>query len=244
MARKDWYYMHLPKLLIKRLDQFLQTPRAKSTGMTNKPELLRHVINKFLDEQEAFYNNIEYVEDFISEMKESDHMTLTFNNEIQFKEIVNAFIKRGINYNQMNTLLIYRKEEQKYLRSLDKIPNINSLFNSEEITIIPADDGFYNDSFFVEPIIKNLLSIMSLAKQKSKKGLNLLGTLPGKLIEQGRYNDAVGLEHTFNEAIKTFEIPVTTLCLYTSIPADLEDRLSEYHDIIIKHRSPELGTHL
>jgi len=115
--------------------------------MTNKPELLRHVINKFLDEQEAFYNNIEYVEDFISEMKDCDHMILTFNNEIQFKEIVNAFIKRGINYNQMNILLIYRKEEQKYLRTLDKIPNINSLFNSQEITIIPADDGFYNGRF-------------------------------------------------------------------------------------------------
>jgi hypothetical protein len=171
--------MHLPKLLIKRLDQFLQTPRAKSTGMTNKSELLRHVINKFLDEQDTFYNNIEYVEDFISEMKERDHMTLTFNNEIQFKEIVNAFVKRGINYNQINILLIYRKEEQKYLRTLDKIPNINSLFNSQEITIIPADDGFHNDSFFVEPIIKNLLSIMSLAKQRSKRGLNVLGTLPG-----------------------------------------------------------------
>ena len=88
------------------------------------------------------------------------------------------------------------------------------------------------------------MSITSLAKQKSKKGLNLLGTLPGKLIEQGRYNDAVGLEHTFNEAIKTFEIPVTTLCLYNSIPADVEDRLSEYHDIIIKCGSPGLETHL
>jgi MEDS: MEthanogen/methylotroph, DcmR Sensory domain len=240
MARKDWYYMHLPKLSIKRLYQFLQTPRAKSTGMTNKSELLRHVINKFLDEQETFYNNTEYVGDFISEMKERDHMTLTFNNEIQFKEIVNAFIKRGINYNQIN-ILIYKKEEQKYLRTLDKIPNINSLFSSQEITIIPADTGFHNDSFFVKPIIKNLLSIMSLAKQRSKRGLNVLGTLPGKLIEQGRYNDAVGLEHTFDEAIKTFEIPVTILCLYNSIPADLEDRLSEYHDIIVKRTSTGLG---
>ena len=52
---------------------------------------------------------------------------------------------------------------------------------------------------------------MSLAKQRSKSGLNALGTLPGKLIEQGTYNDAVGLEHTFNEAIKTIEIPVTIL---------------------------------
>jgi hypothetical protein len=172
--------------------------------------------------------NIEYVEDFISEMKDSDHFIV--NNEIQFKEIVNAFIERGINYNQMNILLIYRKEEQKYLRTR----NINSLFNSQEITIIPADDGFYNGRFFVEPIIKKLSSIMSLAQQKSKKGLNLLGSLAGKLIEQGRYNDALGLEHTVTEAVKTFEIPVTILCLYNSIPADLEDRLSEYHDIIIE----------
>ena len=83
---------------------------------------------------------------------------------------------------------------------------------------------------------------MSLAEQKSKKGLNLLAliTLPGKLIEEGRYNDALGLEHTITEAVKTFEIPVTILCLYNSIPADLEDRLSEYHDIIIKRRSPGL----
>src|SRR5215831_5494732 len=170
MARKDWYYLHLPKLLIKRLDQFLQTPRAKSTGMTNKSELLRHVINKFLDEQEAFYNNIEYVEDFISEMKERDHMTLTFNNEIQFKEIVNAFIKRGINYNQINILLIYRKEEQKYLRTLEKIPNINSLFNSQEITIIPADDGFHNDSkLFRRTYYQKPLEHHELSKAEIKK---------------------------------------------------------------------------
>jgi hypothetical protein len=55
MGRKDWYYVQIPKLLIKRLDQFLQTPRAKSMGMVNKSELLRHVINEFFDEQEAFW---------------------------------------------------------------------------------------------------------------------------------------------------------------------------------------------
>jgi hypothetical protein len=47
MGRKDWYYVHLPKLLIKRLDGFMETPRAKSMGMTNRPELLRRVINEF-----------------------------------------------------------------------------------------------------------------------------------------------------------------------------------------------------
>ena len=69
MGRKDWYYVHLPKLLIKRLDKFLQTPRAKSMAMSSKPELLRHVINQFLDEQEALYNKMDYVSDIILEMR-------------------------------------------------------------------------------------------------------------------------------------------------------------------------------
>ncbi|HEY6883750.1 MAG TPA: hypothetical protein VI278_06910, partial [Nitrososphaeraceae archaeon] len=99
MGRKDWYYVHFPKLLIKRLDQFLQTPRAKSMGMSNKPELLRHIINQFLDEEEAFYNKMNYVSDLILEMKDRDHVVFTFNNESQFKEIVNASIKRGIDRN-------------------------------------------------------------------------------------------------------------------------------------------------
>jgi hypothetical protein len=57
-------------------------------GMANKSELLRHVINKFLDEQEAFYNKMESVEDFVPEMKDHDHIVLTFNNESQFKELL------------------------------------------------------------------------------------------------------------------------------------------------------------
>ena len=209
MGRRDWYYVHLPKLLIKRLDQFLQTPRAKSMGMANKSELLRHVINEFLDEQEAFYNKMESMEDFVLEIKDHDHIVLTFNNESQFKEIITAFVKRGIDYNQINVLIIYRKEEQKFLQSLDKFPNINYLFNLQDIMIIPADESFHNDNFSVEPVVKRLRSIEQLAKERSKKGLNILATLPAKLIEQDRYEDAVKIENVFNIAIGEFEQPIT-----------------------------------
>lgn len=234
MGRKDWYYVHFPKLLIKRLDQFLQTPRAKSMGMSNKSELLRHMINEFLDEQEAFYDKMESVEDFVLEMKDHDHIVLTFNNEIQFKEIVTAFVKRGIDRNEINVLIIYRKEEQKFLQSLDKFPNINSLFNSGEITIIPAEEGAHYDSCWFEPVLKRLYDIMPLAKNNSKTGLNVLGTFPGQLIEQGRYSEALELENTFTRAIKGSEMPITAICLYKSIPAILDERLPEYHDLIIK----------
>jgi hypothetical protein len=235
MGRKDWYYVHFPKLLIKRLDQFLQTPRARSMGMSSKPELLRHVINQFLDEQEALYNKMDYVGDFILEMKDRDHIVFTYNNESQFKEIVNAYIRRGIDRNQINVLLIYTKEQQKFIESIDRVKNVNSLLNSQDIMIIPADEGFYDDgSFSAIPSLNSMRNIGELAKRKSKDGLNVLATLPTKLIEQGRYDDALQLENMSNEAIKGFEMPITVLCLYKAVPENLEDRFSEYHDLIIK----------
>lgn len=234
MGRKDWYYVHLPKLLIKRLDQFLETPRARTMGMSNKPELVRRVINEFLDEQEALYNNIDYVEDFILEMKDRDHVVLTFDNESQFKKIVRTFVKRGIDCNQINVLFIYSNEEQKFLELLDKIPNINSLFNSGEITMIPAEESAGNDSVWLDHVLKKVSDTVTLANNRLKTGLNLLGTVAGKLIEQGRYDEAMNVENRFVRAIKDYQIPITTICLYKSLPVILNERVPECHDLIIK----------
>jgi hypothetical protein len=235
MGRNDWYYVHLPKLLIKRLDQFLQTPRAKSMGMTSKPELLRHVINQFLEEQEALYNKMDHVGDLILEMEDRDHVVFTYNNESQFNEIVSAFVRRGINRNEINVLLIFTKEQQKFIESIDKVENVNLLFNSQDIVIIPADEGFSDDgSFSVMPSLNSMRDIVGLVKQKSKNGLNVLATFTTKLIEQGRYDDALQLENISNEAIKRLEVPITVLCLYKAVPENLEDRFLEYHDLIIK----------
>ena len=245
MGRKDWYYVHFPKLLIKRLDQFLQTPRAKSMGMSSKPELLRHVINQFLDEQEALYNKMDYVGDVILEMKDRDHIVFTYNNESQFKEIVNAYVRRGIDRNQINVLLIYTKEQHKFIESIDRVKNVDLLFNSQDIMIIPADEGFYDDgNFSAIPSLNSIRDIGELAKRKSKDGLNVLATLPTKLIEQGRYEDALQLENMSNETIKRFEIPITVLCLYKAVPENLEDRFSEYHDLIIKRSAAISSTGL
>jgi metal-responsive CopG/Arc/MetJ family transcriptional regulator len=242
MGRKDWYYVHLPKLLIKRLDQFLQTPRAKSMGMSSKPELLRHAINEFLEEQESLYNKMDYIGDVILEMKDRDHVVFTYNNESQFKEIINAHVRRGVDRNQINVLLIYTKEQQKFIESIDQVKNVNLLFNSQDVIIIPADECFSDDgSFSVMPSLNSMRNIVELAKQKSKNGLNVLATLPTKLIEQGRYEDALQLENVSNEAIKGMEMPITVLCLYKAVPENLEDRFSEYHDLIIKRTALPQG---
>jgi hypothetical protein len=211
-------------------------------GMTNKPELLRHVINQYLEEQEALYNKIDYVGDIILETKDRDHVVFTYNSETQFKEIVNAFIRRGINHNQIGVLLIFTKEQQKFIESMDKIENVNFLFNSQDIVIIPADECFSDDdSFSIMPSLNSMRNIVELAKQKSKNGLNVLATLPSKLIEQGRYEDALQLENVSNEAIKGFEMPITVLCLYKAVPENLEDRFSQYHDLIVKRATLSQG---
>jgi len=243
MGRKDWYYVHLPKLLIKRLDHFLQTPKAKSMGMCNKPELLRHLINQFLNEQEALYDKMDYISEIILEMKDRDHIVFTYRNESQFREIVNAYVRRGIDRNQINAMLIYNKEQSKFIESVDRAQNIDRLINSEDMMIIPADECFYDDgSFSVIPSLNRIRDLGEIAKRKSKNGLNIIATLPTKLIERGRYEDALQLENISDEAIKKSEIPITVLCLYKEIPENLEDRFSEYHDLIIKRSADHIST--
>jgi hypothetical protein len=193
------------------------------------------MINQFLEEQETLYNKMDYVDDLILEMKDRDHVVFTYNNESQFKEIVNAYLKRGIDRNQINVLLIFKKEQQKFIESIDKAENVNLLFNSQNMIMIPADEAFSGDgSFSIMPSLNNMRNIVELAKQKSKDGLNVLATLPTKLIEQGRYEDALQLENMSNEAIKGLEVPITVLCLYKAVPENLEERFSDYHDLIIK----------
>ncbi|MFL6367906.1 MAG: hypothetical protein ACJ72T_05090 [Nitrososphaeraceae archaeon] len=67
-----------------------------------------------------------------------------------------------------------------------------------------------------------------------------MATSPTKLIEQGRYDEALQLENISNEAIKGSEMPITVLCLYKAVPENLEDRFLEYHDLIIKRSAAGL----
>ena len=96
--------------------------------------------------------------------------------------------------------------------------------------------------FSVIPSLNRIRDLGETAKRKSKNGLNILATLPNKLIEQGRYEDALQLENISSEAIKKSEIPITVLCLYKEIPENLEDRFSEYHDLIIKRSADNIST--
>ena len=126
-------------------------------GMSNRPELLRRMINEFLEEQEAIYNRLESIEEFISEIKDSDHLVITFNDKSQFEQIVINFVRRGINNNKIILLFITSKEEPEFIQTLNKIKNINSLFRSQDIMILRADDYLHEGTYLIEPILKRLL---------------------------------------------------------------------------------------
>jgi hypothetical protein len=209
--------------------------------MSTRPELLRRVINEFLEEQETLYNKFESIEEFISEIKESDHLLITFNDKSQFEQIVVNFVNRGINCNNINVLFITGKEESQFIQALNKIKNIDSHFSSQDILILKADDYHQGGIYLIEPIMKRLESIIQSAGDRSKSGLSLIGTLPGELIEQGKYDEAHNIEIQFNEAIHKSEIPATFLCLYRSLPKALEGRFAGCHDLIIKRAVTSTG---
>jgi len=61
------------------------------------------------------------------------------------------------------------------------------------------------------------------------------------MFEQGKYEDAINIESGWHEAIQKSDIPITPICLYKSIPDNVEDRFSEIHDLVIKHAVTSTG---
>lgn len=220
--------------MIKRLEDFIGSPRAKGMGMYNKSELVRFILNRYLDEKVVVYDKSDSVKSFISEMEDKTHSILAYGDEEGLDEILVTFINRGLQKNQINILFISRSEEIQFIRALSKIENLDHMFSSEDILVFASDDCLSNGEYAAEPVLDKLRHMAQIAKQKSKKGFNIVGTLPGCLIEEGKVNEALRIENRFHQAIQLFDMPVTVLCLYKRLPAEYEQNFSRCHDIIIK----------
>lgn len=242
MGRKDWAYVNLPKLLLKRMDKFIESPQARQLGVFNKSELLRNLVNEFLVDQEKYYDSMESIDDFINEVEYGDHFAITFNDEKQFEEIVYAYARRGIMMNAINVLIGMKIDELRFLRALKKIKSVDSLFNSEKIFFISADDSINDGHFSIEPVLKRLDSLNELAKKKSMSGLFVQGYLAGKVIEEGgNSKEVLSAESRWHEtAVKKGSL-IAVLCLYSSLSKDLEELLSTCHHIILKRAITKTG---
>lgn len=241
MGRKDWDYIGVPKLLVKRLENFLKTSHAKKSGIFNKSELLRNAIIKYLEEQEKHFNNIESIDDFIFEMKEGDHILVTYNNNQQLSEIVISSIKRSIDKNQLFVLFISKLQEEIFVHTMEKISDITTIYNKQDIIIIHTEDHYIEGNYSMHSIFAKFSEIKQLAQRNSKSGINIIATIAGDLFRRQKYNDAISIESQCHKSMSVFDIPITLLCLYESIPEELQDISLENHDIILKHIVTKTG---
>lgn len=241
MGRKDWDYIGVPKLLVRRLENFLKTPHARKSGIFNKSELLRNAITKYLEEQEKHLNNIESVDNFILDMKEGDHILVTYNNNQQLSEIVVSSMKRSIDKNQLFVLFISKQQETVFLQAMEKIADITPSLNNQDIIIIHTDDYYIDGNYSIDSIFAKFNEIKQIAQRNSKSGLNILSTLEGDLFTKKKYDDAISIESKCHKSMNIFDIPVTLLCLYESIPDELEDISLENHDVVLKRIVTKTG---
>ena len=241
MGRKDWDYIGIPKLLVKRLEGFLKTSQAKKAGIFSKSELLRNAVIRYLEEQEKHFNNIESVEDFISEMHERDNILVTYNNNQQLTEIINSSLKRSIDKNQLFVLFISKQQEATFVQSMEKIDDITTLYNREDVIIIHIEEHYVDGNYSMDSIFAKFNEIERIARRHSKSALNVISTIGGDLFTRERYMDALSIESAVHKSINVFDIPVTLLCLYKSVPEEFEEISLENHDVVLKRIVTKTG---
>lgn len=212
MGRKDWDYIGVPKLLVKRLENFLKTSHAKKSGIFNKSEFLRNAIIKYLEEQEKYLNNIDSIDDFIFEMKEGDHILVTYNNNQELSEIVISSLKRSIDKNQLFVLFISKQQEEIFVHAMEKIGDITSLYNKQDIIIIYTDDHYVEGKYSMDSIFAKFNEIKQLTQRNSKSGINIIATIAGDLFTEQKYDDAISIESKCHRSMTVFDIPFLLLC--------------------------------
>jgi metal-responsive CopG/Arc/MetJ family transcriptional regulator len=188
LGREDWDYIGVPKLLVKRLENFLKTPQAKKPGIFNKSEFLRNAIIKYLEEQEKHLDNIDSIDDFIFEMKEGDHILVTYNNNQELSEIVISSLKRSIDKNQLFVLFISKQQEEIFVHAMEKIGDITTLYNKQDIIIIYTDDHYVEGKYSMDSIFAKFNEIKQLTQRNLKSGINIIATIAGDLFSRLNQN--------------------------------------------------------
>jgi len=234
LGRNDWTYVNLPKLLVKRLDTFVQSQKARQVGICNKSELLRKIVNEFLEEQEQLFNSLESIPEFIEKMSDRDHIVLTHNNDSELLEILNAFFERGKKENNVCVLSILKKEENAIMELTKKCNlNVDKMFNEQDAVILFIDECIVGD-FDMTPFKEDMDLVQESAKRRGKNGIIILATTSENLSKQKRYSDVLLDEKFAHNMAVTSDLPLSIICLYTTIPDVLLEELEKLHDVVIK----------
>jgi len=138
----DWPTVRLPKELMKRVEDFVETNYAKRDGFTNKSQIMVIAVREFLQKYSKYQNYLEYVE---SEKQD----------ELIVKDYAkNNSFKIKINFEEKN--LFCNKDNSKsceHVKFLFSIPKLNEKLKNVHYSSVPKLKQFTKDEL-IDEIIK------------------------------------------------------------------------------------------
>lgn len=173
------------------------------------------------------------ITDVIGQLKNRDHLAVVFDDDSQLEQIITGFANRGLKYNQTNVFFVYGGEEAKYREYISKSGIGPESSADERDAVIVLNDKLSDErgvpSF--ENIARELSVVKESAVKRGKTGLNIAGTIGGRLLLQENYNHCIYLENRCEELVSSFDFPLTVLCLYSSAVSRIaQDLLGRYHN--------------
>jgi hypothetical protein len=77
---------------------------------------------------------------------------------------------------------------------------------------------FLHEEIEVRNLQTLFVNILNQARQqviqKQMSGLNIVGTIAGRLCGKGRFEECLQIENMWHETIRQFSIPITLMCTY------------------------------
>ena len=175
----------------------------------------------------------------ISNMENGEHLAIVFKRENDLEKIIVNFVKRGIKNNHLNIIAIFREDELKYKTFLSKNRiDLKSLEGTEQISFIFFDDLFKGKKLgsTFDPILDSIYIASEIVKKTGRTGLNIIGTLAGKLHSLENYEDCYYIEKHWHKLMSNFKIPMTLLCPYHDpISTSSATSLRECHNVGVRN---------
>ncbi len=172
------------------------------------------------------------VERLTVDYKDGSHLAFSRNDQLQLQSAISEFVERGLNDRKIILLLVTTAEAEKYVAHLkESIAEIDKLIASSEIVISPIDDLLEQKEITVvtDMLTQKLQTFSELARSKERRGLNIIGRIVDNMAKQSRYEDALLMEMFWQNTTKS-DPRITVVCMFDTIPYELERGLAELHN--------------
>jgi DcmR-like sensory protein len=153
-----------------------------------------------------------------------DHFIMNYTHEEEFLTLLVTFLQRGIKNKCINVIVVTEDEK----RQIESFLNYSKNYHHDQSTVAFFDNN--NTLLVTDPeLIGDLNSVSSLSfqpfanilnqatqqvTQKQMSGLNIVGTIAGRLYGKGRFEECLQIENMWHETIRQFSILITLMCTY------------------------------